>query len=400
MDPLKERLLRLGQTVADASDRSADPRTLATARQRLRQTLSRPPRSHGAALTLGVGLALAAAVGIGSYALWAQSRQAPLTFNVEAREESTARAVQTGELETKQLHFSDGTTVALQPSSEIEVRSLTSTGATVGLTSGRARASVERTQDAAWRFLAGPFLVQVTGTEFDLAWDPKSRVFELALHEGSVELTGPGVKGTRRVGQGEYVRLAAAADEGGGESADRRTPAGDAPGAGADKAATESKAAGPERKADAPPKGAGWAELIRAGERQAAFRALDKAGPAALAQASTQDLWDLASAARLGGRPELARDALLTLRKGHGARGQTAFLLGKVAADQLAAKSEAIKWFQTYLAEDPSGPLAEQALGRLIELQAGTRAGRTFAKEYLARYPQGSYASFARSLLR
>jgi hypothetical protein len=53
-----------------------------------------------------------------------------------------------------------------------------------------------------------------------------------------------------------------------------------------------------------------------------------------------------------------------------------------------------------YLKEAPGGSLSEQALGRLIELQAGTAAGRKAAQRYLDRYPHGSYAGFARSSLR
>ena len=138
---------------------------------------------------------------------------------------------------------------------------------------------------------------------------------------------------------------------------------------------------------------------MHSGQRQAAFTALDKQGPGAFDRASTQELWELAHAARLGGRPQLASQALLSLRKQRGVRGQTAFLLGKVAADQLKEAPKAIAWFQTYLTEDPQGPLAEQALGRLIELEAGTRAGKRAAERYLERYPRGAYASFARSLL-
>lgn len=257
-------------------------------------------------------------------------------------------------------------------------------------------------EETRWQFLAGPFSVQVTGTEFDLAWDPEARVFELALHEGSVEIAGPSLESTRRVQQGEYVRIALDAE---------RTPPVEEPTARANGPALESasppgasgSAAPPPAEPSAKAPGtsdANWVELLRAGQRKAAFSALDRLGPQALSRAGSQELWDLAHAARLGGRPELAERALLSLRERHGARGQTAFLLGKVSADQLHRAPEAIKWFQTYLTEAPQGPLAEQALGRLVELQGGSRAGKRAAKEYLARYPEGAYASFARSLLR
>lgn len=400
MDPLKERLRALGAEVARASEDEAGSRArIAQVRERLREEpVSRPRRWSIPTAALVAGLA--ALLAVGSYGVWRAQPRGPITFTVEAQGETVDRAVQTGELETKQLRFSDGTTVSLQPSSRVEVHALTTNGATVGLLEGRARASVRPEQEAHWQFLAGPFFVQVTGTEFDLAWDPKARIFELALHEGSVEVAGPSLKSTRRVRQGEYVRIALDA-EGTAMLDQRASKASERP---SEQVPTTSLSSlEPLPNAEPRAKGtadASWPEMLRAGQRKAAFGALDRLGPAALEQAGSQDLWDLAHAARLGGRPELAERALLSLREKHGARGQTAFLLGKVSADQLHRAPEAIKWFQTYLAEAPQGPLAEQALGRLVELQGGTRAGKRAAKEYLARYPEGAYASFARSLLR
>jgi ferric-dicitrate binding protein FerR (iron transport regulator) len=390
MDPLRDRLHELGEVVARASDETADARsTIARARLRLRAQQRVLPPSRSPFAVAGFSALLLCALGIGSYSLWQGRATAPLSFTIEARGQGSERAVQTGEAETKQVRFSDGTTVALQPASRIEVQTLSASGATVALVNGRARASVERSRDAEWRFLAGPFSVRVTGTEFDLAWDATSRVFELALHEGSVELSGPTLPPARVVRQGEYVRIVVAGEA----PASPATPsepqttasaAGSATGTGGSPPATPSE---------------NWPELLRSGQRQAAFAAVDRLGAAALERASTRELWELAHAARLGGRPKLAFQALLSLRKQRGVRGQTAFLLGKVAADQLKEAPEAIAWFQTYLTEDPRGPLAEQALGRVIELQAGTRAGKRAAEEYLTRYPHGAYASFARSLL-
>ncbi|XYI02301.1 hypothetical protein ACMHYB_22065 [Sorangium sp. So ce1128] len=75
-------------------------------------------------------------------------------------------------------------------------------------------------------------------------------------------------------------------------------------------------------------------------------------------------------------------------------------MLGKLAADHLGAPGDALTWFQTYLDEEPGGGLAEQALGRLIELRQrrGDAAGaRAAAALYLRRYPGGAYASLAQA---
>jgi len=403
MDPLKDRLLALGQKVARASDDSAQAnRTIAEVRDRLRNATS--SKAAGARVpTMVLAGLLAVVLCTGGYAFWSSRHSEALTFTVESQAGRKQRALETGAAETKQLRFSDGTTLSLQPSSRVEVHALTANGATVGLLEGRARASVQRSPDAHWQFLAGPFFVQVTGTEFDLAWDPKARVFELALHEGSVEVSGPSLKSTRRVGQGEFVRIALSAEGSDApvDESDQRPnePAALEAPAGAEAPAQPEETLPEETQAEETIE-ASWPELLRSGQRQAAFATVERLGPAAFARASKQELWDLAHAARLGGRPRLAEQALLTLRQKHGASGQTAFLLGKVAADQLNRAPEAITWFQTYLAEAPQGPLAEQALGRLVELQAGTRVGKRAANEYLTRYPEGAYASFARSLLR
>jgi hypothetical protein len=129
--------------------------------------------------------------------------------------------------------------------------------------------------------------------------------------------------------------------------------------------------------------------------------ALDDATFAAtVARASAAELRSIADSARLGRRPDRARQALLAMRERHGARGETAFLLGKIAADQLGASAEAMGWFQTCLEESPTGPLAEQAMGRMLELQSrgNPEAAAALARAYLSRYPQGSHAPLAQRL--
>jgi hypothetical protein len=130
--------------------------------------------------------------------------------------------------------------------------------------------------------------------------------------------------------------------------------------------------------------------------------ALDDAGFAKVVDAGGSGVVRaLADAARLGGRPDRARTALVALRSRFGARGETAFLLGRIAMDQQRSAGDAAQWFRTYLQEAPNGPLAEQAHGRLLELSAkGDReAARKAAEAYLAHFPNGSHARLARSLV-
>lgn len=424
----REALEELGSHVARLSDASADSaRVVRGARGRIQESLDRRRSRRTGWLAPRVLWTAAALASIcGSAAVyWLGSEPAPLTAHVESRSiDPLGDWVSTG-TETKQLRFSDGTTVSLHPETRLQVQSTSATGASVVLDRGRALASVEHTGAADWQFWAGPFHVRVTGTEFDLAWDPGKGVFELALHQGEVLLEGPTVDGVRPIRKGDYVKIevpASPANEAlhGAEERERgdasvRRPSldgrhgGDATDPRTDVQAAETRPAealdetqratgaenGTNRNVDR------WQDLLAAGRRADALRAVDRVGSArAIATANAKELWALANAARLGGRPELARSSLEVLRSKHGQRGQSAFVLGKVAADQLRARSEAITWFETYLMEAPNGPFAEQALGRLVELQAGSPRGKRAAEEYLARYPDGAYASFARSSLR
>ena len=144
-----------------------------------------------------------------------------------------------------------------------------------------------------------------------------------------------------------------------------------------------------------------WQELSAAGKYNEALAAAERAGFAQeIERASSPDLAALADAARYAARPALARQALLAQRRRFGARGSSAFVLGKIAADQQGSAAEAVRWFETYLREEPNGALAEQALGRLLLFKKGDPpTARAIAQRYLERYPGGIHAPLARSLL-
>jgi hypothetical protein len=142
-------------------------------------------------------------------------------------------------------------------------------------------------------------------------------------------------------------------------------------------------------------------DLAAAGKYDEALVAIERAGFAQeIERASSQDLAALADAARYAARPALAKQALLAQRRRFGVRGSSAFVLGKIAADQQGTTADAVRWFETYLREEPNGSLAEQALGRVLELRKGDpSSARATAERYLARYPNGIHAPLARSLL-
>ncbi|WP_437715156.1 FecR family protein [Sorangium sp. So ce448] len=330
------------------------------------------------------------------------------------------------EREATALRFSEGTVVTLASGSRARVTQADAEGASLLLERGAVRARVVHVNASTrWSVHAGPFEVAVVGTEFDLAWDPDRDRLDVALHEGRVVVSGPLLDDGRTLVPGEQLHVSISenrselsrgmpAEASPSASATSLPAAGPPPAAGgADpRAATESplaaggagpSAATPQPAPERPRKAAaepGWRALAAQGRYREAMAAVEREGfERVLAGARPPDLIDLADTARHSGEFRRAREALLRARL-LGARGKSAFLLGKLAADHLGAPGDALTWFQTYLDEEPGGGLAEQALGRLIELRQrrGDAAGaRAAAALYLRRYPGGAYASLAQA---
>jgi transmembrane sensor len=109
----------------------------------------------------------------------------------------------------------------------------------------------------------------------------------------------------------------------------------------------------------------------------------------------------LSDALRFAGRRADASGCYLSARRrfaGSPSAALAAFALGVMSAPAI----EAGAWFETYLSEAPQGPLAAQALGRLLEGQHTAhdpRAAAT-AKRYLQAWPDGPHAALARLLDR
>ena len=70
------------------------------------------------------------------------------------------------------------------------------------LKQGKARIAVRHRKHTAWTVSAGPYRVSVTGTRFDVEWDPKRRRFRLDLSEGEVVVFGPMVTEGQKISSG------------------------------------------------------------------------------------------------------------------------------------------------------------------------------------------------------
>jgi TolA-binding protein len=276
-----------------------------------------------------------------------------------------------------------------------------------------------------WSFNAGPYRISVIGTELSIGWSAEKNLLSVHVLHGRVQVRGgPLEPSGLLLGSGDRlaVRQGHIEVHRGADSIKELTEAPPAPPAhrsdSPPKASSEpvpkrdptrseaTASASAEPAASAVASAPSWRELARKGDyRQALTRAEGEGFESLIERLDATDLALLADAARLGGKPARARQALLSLRRRFpkvGAAQVGAFRLGRLALSE-RNYAEAATWFDTYLKAAPSGPLAAEAAGRLIEARAraGNRSGaEAAARDYLRRFPGGPYDSVARALLR
>jgi hypothetical protein len=363
--------------------------------------------------------ALAAVVAVAALAFvlrgWLPRPAPPLSFVVEGAAVAADGAVRGGAAGDRRpiMRFSDGTEVELGAGARAHVASLTQHGARISLDEGEVHARVVHWERARWLFDAGPCLVTVTGTAFTLSWTPDEERIDLRLENGSVEVGGPILDQPIPLRSGKWLTLRLRQHEilirdiPGGEQA--AGPSGSS--AAAPEAPTPTLAdttvadAGLDAAPPAPPPRQDWASSVASGKFQQVVEEAERLGiDACLAQASSSELAALADAARYTKRRELSKKALVAQRQrfsGSRRAAEAAFLLGRFAESQGGAT--AVSWYDDYLAEAPSGPYAPEALGRkmiLVEKMSGRSAAAKVAREYLLRFPRGTYARTADALLQ
>ena len=120
-----------------------------------------------------------------------------------------------------------------------------------------------------------------------------------------------------------------------------------------------------------------------------------------LSHGSLPDLVALADSARYLHERGLAQRGLLAERARFASSAEArgaAFVLGRMADDG-GARADAIRWYDTYLAESPNGAFAAEALGRKLVALVGSgnlTQAHAVAAEYLRRFPHGPHAAYAR----
>jgi ferric-dicitrate binding protein FerR (iron transport regulator) len=364
-------------------------------------------------------LAAAAALvlGLGGYRLLPSRATLPLHYVVEGASLGPNETVEAGPVEPARLVFSDRSEVSATPATKVRVLALDAHGARVALADGALDVRVEHRRDASWRFEAGPFSVRVKGTSFRLTYDARSGRFAVQMEAGVVEVRGPSADRAFTLRDGESIELFAV-PEGKPAAAPVALPAVEPAAPVKAESVPAKPGAEPTRPSPPParrrlavlergetgPEASGWARLIARGEfatvvRQAEERGLD----ATMANASAAELTSLADAARYTRRNALARQALLSVRArfpGTTRASDAAFFLGRLA-EPSSGSAQALTWYQTYLAESSDGPYAGEVLGREIVLLARTdrAAARKVARTYLERFPRGTQAELAKSLV-
>jgi len=358
-------------------------------------------------------------LGVGIVADWKQYQRemtplAPLRFVLEGTSIGTEQTIEAPADAPAQLVFSDKSRVSLSPSTKMAVLAMDSHGARVALKSGDLEVSVEPRQGSSWRFEAGPFTVAVKGTAFHLGFEAERGRLALQMREGTVEVRGPsqGPSQDRRLtlGAGESIELFAVAPARQASPAPVGKLALLDPPQPAARPVHRAKAKGDDNLDDSPKESQtapSWSTLIARGEFAAVVKDAEARGlDVTLAQASAADLTALADAARYTRRYDVARQALLRVRErfpGSGRGSEAAFFLGRLAETGPASTSAkaALAWYEIYLRESAQGPYAAEALGRKITLfsKVDRSRARVAAEQYLERFPLGTQADLARSLV-
>jgi ferric-dicitrate binding protein FerR (iron transport regulator) len=390
--------LEQAQASPAAVDAAARVRArLASGEGRARATEANGLRVRRGAIA-GAAFALVAAAAVLAFALgaWRGDRSA-LTFVVASESGVVGAFLAAPPGAELPVSFSDGTRVSVAAGSRARIAEVTPRGARILVESGVVHANVVHAADTRWLVDAGPFEVKVTGTRFDVAWQPSEQAIVVTLHEGSVVVTGCGLADGQRVSAGQQLHASC-------KSVGTSSLTSLADGSSADGIVATAASSLPD--APAAPPVAPAATTIDPPRAAATSASSAPAVPAAPAPSlpSAADLLARANADRYAGRFDSAAESLETVRRrfgGSDTAATAAFELGRIAFDGRHDFTAAGNWFDTYLRERPAGAFAREALGRAIE--ARHRAGDTtraeqLATRYLAAYPDGPHATLARRL--
>ena len=370
------------------------------------------------------GLAVAAAViavGFATHRLLPPRQAVPLHYVLEGATLGPGETIMAEPASPARLVFSDASQIRIAPAAKVSVLSLDAHGSRIALVDGDLDVQVQHRPDTSWRFEAGPFTVRVRGTEFHLAYAAERGRLALQMVTGVVEVRGPSDDRVLTLRAGESLELFAGVGAKPMSASGVLPPVTTTPSAEPlpaevapslpEPTSSRAAAAMPRHRmpqSERPGAASGssaWAGLIAQGNFAGVVMDAERRGlDVTLASATAGELTALADAARYTRRNDLARQALLGLRArfpGSARASDAAFFLGRLAESPSSSSGAAVTWYETYLRESASGPYAGEALGREIALWARSdRArARTAARSYLEKFPHGTQAELAKSLL-
>jgi TolA-binding protein len=409
LDPLAKRVAHFitGQ-IGPVSSSSSDPDALRWLTRARRSRRNRKQLTIGAAATVIV--IAGALVGL-------RSREGlparELSYRLDNAELQAGGYISVSDSAESLLAFSDGSKVRMSPRTRGRVVELSARGARFALESGKVSVDIVQGPRTHWVFQAGPFSVTVHGTSFTVVWNPVEAEFEMRLQKGTVSVSGPvgGSEVWLHAGQALKVSLrdqiapTGTIDTRSVSAATNEAPDG-----------TRPVAASPVyRPANPLPahsslhrwSNRSWKAVLAEGKAAAVLSDAERSGvPAVLEQADSEDLRALGNAARYAGRFSLAQQALVAQRRrfpGSHHAHEAAFFLGRLYDGASDGSADALRWYDRYMVEAPTGEYASDALGRKMTiLQRWKREDEALdvARDYLRRFPDGTYANAARALVR
>ena len=357
------------------------------------------------------GVTLAAMLVVGGLAGLRHRGDGPavpvLSYRVDNQEPPSGGYILVPQTTDALLAFSDGSKVRMAARTRGRVVDVNHRGAKVALDEGKATVDIVQRPHAQWIFEAGPFRISVHGTSFTVAWNPADAVFEVRLVNGAISVASPlaGPEIHMRAGQSLRASLR-------DQTITMGTTSSAAPPATDDAAAATSAALEPPREGPAGSEPArwsnrGWMTALSQNKAAVIVADADRRGlPVVLERADSEDLWALANAARYAGRYPLARQALNAHRRRFPASDRSleaAFLLGRLHEEDRGGPTDALRWYDRYLAEARDDVDVSDALGRkmtLLERWNRRTEALAVARDYLRKFPRGTYAHAARALVR
>src|SRR6202142_4041349 len=192
---MNDQLLeKLGALIAKEQDQALLPQDFTAIEMGLVRSSTRQIRSR---MLVWKYFALAAALvlsGVGAIALSLKPR--PMRFVIQGPSPVASGTASVGvwvsapETAPVPIQFADGTRVTVAGGARARIARADTEGVNIMVERGQLGFNVVHHAGTRWSIATGPFDITVTGTEFDLKWRPEVESLEVAVHKGTVVVSG------------------------------------------------------------------------------------------------------------------------------------------------------------------------------------------------------------------